>query len=67
MPLVHSSDLGPLVMTARVNNHAVTNPGTADDQTKGWEVGSLWVNTANNTCWQCTRATANNANWVQIG
>jgi len=40
------------------------DPGPADDETKGFRLGSRWINTTTNRGFQCTRADPGNAMWI---
>jgi hypothetical protein len=46
------------------NLSAVTNPGSSNDNTQGYGIGSLWINTNTNTVYTCTNATTSAAVWV---
>jgi hypothetical protein len=41
------------------------NPTTTDDSIQGYSVGSLWVNTSNQTLWSASSVVANAAVWFQ--
>lgn len=46
------------------NNFSSTvNPTTSNDNTEGYSVGSIWLNTTSNISFQCMDATINNAIW----
>lgn len=44
-----------------------TDPGTGDDNTKGYKIGSIWINTAavtdTNRMWRCLDTTTDAAVW----
>ena len=44
---------------------AVVDPVATDDDSLGYEIGSVWVNTNNNTAFTCVDATTANAIWIQ--
>jgi len=45
---------------------AVTAPGAGDDVDDGYDVGSVWIDTATNIIYQCVDATAAAAIWIRI-
>lgn len=45
---------------------AVTAPGAGDDVDDGYNVGSVWIDTATNIIYQCVDATAAAAIWIRI-
>lgn len=50
---------------ALLNNlSATTNPGVGNDGTQGYEVGSVWVNTATGGTFICTSAATGAAVWA---
>jgi hypothetical protein len=49
------------------NYTAVTNPTIGDDNTRGYSVGSTWVNTSTHSVYVCANATTNAAVWTQTG
>lgn len=50
----------------RNNYHATTPPTVSDDKTKGYTVGSEWVDTAAKVLWILFDDTPDAADWVQI-
>ena len=48
------------------NLAASANPTAANDNTQGYTIGSMWLNTANNTVWQAVNVTTGAAVWVQL-
>jgi len=46
---------------------ATTNPGTSNDVTQGYGVGSLWANTSSNTLFWCESNAAGAAVWNSTG
>ena len=44
---------------------AITNPGTSDDGTQGYRVGSKWINTSTTEIYVCISAVTGNAVWEQ--
>jgi hypothetical protein len=49
------------------NNYAATTaPGATDDGTKGYSIGSNWVNTATDTAYICVDSITNAAVWKQL-
>jgi hypothetical protein len=51
----------------KLNDGATVDPGATHDSTRGYAVGSLWVNTSTETAFICVDATPANAVWVEIG
>lgn len=51
----------------KINETAVVSPGATDDISGGWEVGSIWVNTAGPSIWICAANTRNAAVWLAVG
>lgn len=48
---------------------ATTDPGSGDDITEGWKVGSVWINTASSDgpiIWQCADNTQSAAVWNRM-
>jgi len=45
-------------------NRDTADPGTGDDQTAGYFIGSTWVRTDTDTVFVCTDASTGAANWV---
>lgn len=52
--------------TAKKNNAAATTPSGSDDQTAGYSVGSLWVDTAAEEAYICVDNSAGSAQWKII-
>lgn len=52
--------------TAKANLTATTNPAAGSDNTLGYAVGSVWVNTTANTEYVCTNAATGAAVWTPI-
>lgn len=50
----------------KLNLEATSNPGSADDSTQGYKVGSVWINSDKHGVFRCVSATAGNAKWVRI-
>jgi len=50
---------------SKCNFYASSDPLVTDDSTKGYSVGSIWVN-GTSKIFQCVSPTANNAIWKQI-
>lgn len=48
------------------NNTATTDPQTTDDYSSGYEVGSIWLNTATDRVHICTDSTNSAAHWTEI-
>ncbi|RMH16936.1 MAG: hypothetical protein D6698_08995, partial [Gammaproteobacteria bacterium] len=53
-------------LTSIKNNVAATAPSNTDDSSAGYEVGSLWVDTAAQTVYLCMDATASAAIWERL-
>lgn len=51
------------VQNLKVNLSATTVPGTTDDSSAGYSVGSRWINTSTNEEYVCTDNSVNSANW----
>ena len=49
------------------NYEAATPPLVTDDETKGYGVGSNWIDRATNTAYICLNPTTGNANWQKLG
>ena len=45
------------------NNTATTDPSVTNDDSEGYEIGSLWVNEVEHTSFICTSATTGAARW----
>lgn len=50
----------------KINRTATTDPGTSDDSTGGYSVGSLWINITDDKAFQCLDASAGSAVWRQF-
>jgi hypothetical protein len=50
----------------KANLNAVTTPLVTDDNTVGYEVGSIWVNTGTDKSYICCDSTTGSAVWVEI-
>jgi hypothetical protein len=48
----------------RDNIEAITNPTINDDASKGYTIGSLWINTLTNTSYRCADNTTGSAVWI---
>lgn len=56
-----------LVSSDALNNFvATTDPTANDDSDDGYSVGSLWVNTTNDTAWICADASSGAAVWDRV-
>lgn len=49
------------------NLTATTDPGSANDSTQGYGVGSVWMNQTNSRIWECASAAAGAAVWFLDG
>jgi len=47
------------------NYSATTDPGVSDDNTQGWVVGSVWINTTSDEAFRCLDSTTSAAVWVK--
>lgn len=50
----------------KANLSATTNPGVNDDNTQGYQAGSVWANTSGNTVWICASAGTGAASWTDV-
>ena len=51
----------------KTSNYAGTAaPAVTDDETKGWQVGSVWFDTTNDEIYACVDATEGAAVWKQL-
>lgn len=48
------------------NYAATTNPGVSNDNTAGYVIGSLWINTTLNTTWVATSVATGAAVWKEL-
>lgn len=48
------------------NFSATTDPTTADDSTRGYAIGSTWINKTAQTEWTCFNASVGAAVWTQL-
>lgn len=55
------------IMPPRMNWSATTDPDENDDETVGYGILSLWVNTTTDTAWMCVKADEDNAVWNNLG
>ena len=51
------------VSNTKVNHTATTAPATSDDNTQGYTVGSIWIDTTNLKEYTCTSAATGAATW----
>ena len=54
-----------VISTCKSNLGSTTDPGTGNDNTQGYAIGSVWVNTSNNMAWICTNASTGAAKWAK--
>ena len=47
------------------NLSATSDPGTTDDSSGGYSVGSVWINTSSEEVYRCVDSTVGSAVWVQ--
>ena len=45
---------------------AASDPGVNDDILDGWAIGSVWINTTEDTVWVCVDNVAGAASWIRI-
>lgn len=57
---------GSAFFTSRNNWAATTNPGTSNDSSQGYAVGSRWVNTVQRREWVCVDNSSGAAVWREI-
>lgn len=54
----------------RISNLKVTsttsNPGSGDDESQGYDIGSTWVNTFTRNVYICVKATTGSAKWKRV-
>jgi hypothetical protein len=55
------------VQNTRVNYTATTDPGSSDDSTQSYSVGSMWINNTTKVFYICVDATAGAAVWKDEG
>jgi len=51
----------------RKNNTAAADPTVNDDNTAGYELGSMWINTTTDNAFICVDATTAAAVWIGVG
>lgn len=49
----------------KTNLSATTNPAVSDDNTQGYQIGSIWINTSTDTAYQCLDASTGAAVWKE--
>jgi hypothetical protein len=54
------------IAACKSNMAASTTPGTGNDKTQGYVVGSIWINTTANTVYMCTNNATGAAVWVKL-
>lgn len=60
-------ELNALIDSHRLSNYtATTNPAITDDITKGYKVGSTWLNTSTGKWYFCAVETAGAASWSLV-
>ena len=66
---VYPTGTGPLhpvwCLVVRVQG-AASDPGVNDDILDGWAIGSVWINTTEDTVWVCVDNVAGAASWIRI-
>lgn len=70
--VLFSSNVGdiPADLAFKNNYGAITNPAVTDDGSEGYQIGSVWVNTATDQAFTCVDATVGAAIWLtaaQVG
>lgn len=63
-PLRVAQAIAILAAGLKNNFAAVTDPANTDDDTEGYSIGSVWINTLTNEAYRCVDATTNLAVWV---
>lgn len=54
------------VQDTKVKLDGTTAPGTSDDTTQGWSVGSIWVDVTGDAAYLCVDATTAAAQWKNV-
>jgi len=49
------------------NFSATSNPSASNDNTEGYSIGSVWINTVTSKAYRCFYASTGVANWGEIG
>lgn len=57
----------PDIVTGKSNLSAATDPVATSDSSKGYGVGSVWINTTAGKVWECVDPTASAAVWNFLG
>lgn len=60
------TDSGSYTRLESSNHQATTAPTANDDITRGYSVGTLWINTLTNTIYVSTNSTAGSAVWTAV-
>lgn len=60
------SDAGTNTKLETLHHRSTSNPTSADDVTDGFEIGTIWINTASQNAWISVDQTAGAAVWKQI-
>jgi hypothetical protein len=56
----------PIITVPKNNMTATTNPGSGNDSTQGYSIGSIWFNNTNMTCWIAQTVGVGTATWTQV-
>ncbi len=59
-------DNGSETKLETLHHRSTTNPASGDDITKGFEIGTIWINTSTQNAWISVGHTAGAAVWKQI-
>lgn len=64
--VVQWDDVAKEWKAGRRNNVTAANPTASSDETEGYDIGSIWVNSDTGNAFICTDATEDAATWVGV-